>query len=34
MLAPRSINPESDMPPQDISPETAGIIADFILSLR
>ena len=34
MLDPRSVNPESDMPAQDVTPETAAIIADFILSLR
>jgi len=34
MQNPTSVNPDSDMPPQNVSPETAGIIADFILSLR
>jgi nitric oxide reductase subunit C len=34
MRNPKSVNPDSDMPPQNVSPETAGIIADFILSLR
>jgi nitric oxide reductase subunit C len=34
MQDPTSVNPDSDMPPQNVSPETAGIIADFILSLR
>lgn len=34
MQNPKSVNPGSDMPPQDVSPETAGIIADFIISLR
>lgn len=34
MQDPKSVNPASDMPPQDVSEETAGIIADFILSLR
>lgn len=34
MQDPKSVNPDSDMPPQNVSQETAGIIADFILSLR
>lgn len=34
MLDPTAVNPDSGMPPQNISQETAGIIADFILSLR
>ena len=34
MQNPTSVNPDSDMPPQNVSQETAGIIADFILSLR
>ncbi|MDD3618645.1 MAG: c-type cytochrome [Desulfobulbaceae bacterium] len=34
MLDPRSVNSDSSMPAQNITPETAGIIADFILSLR
>jgi nitric oxide reductase subunit C len=34
MQNPQSVNPDSDMPPQNVTPETAGIIADFILSLR
>jgi nitric oxide reductase subunit C len=31
---PQSVNPGVAMPPQNVSPETAGIIADFILSLK
>ncbi len=34
MRNPKSVNPDSNMPPQNVSPETAGVIADFILSLR
>jgi nitric oxide reductase subunit C len=34
MRDPTSVNPDSGMPPQNITQETAGIIADFILSLR
>lgn len=34
MRNPQSVNPDSDMPAQNVTPETAGIIADFILSLR
>jgi nitric oxide reductase subunit C len=34
MLDPQSVNPDIGMPPQNISKETAAIIADFILSLR
>jgi nitric oxide reductase subunit C len=34
MQNPQSVNPDSDMPPQNVTPETAAIIADFILSLR
>jgi hypothetical protein len=34
MQNPILVNPDSDMPPQNVSQETAGIIADFILSLR
>lgn len=34
MQDPQAVNPGSDMPPQNVTPETAGIIADFILSLR
>ena len=34
MQDPQSVNPASDMPPQNVTPETAEIIADFILSLR
>lgn len=31
---PQSVKPGVAMPPQNVSPETAGIIADFILSLK
>jgi nitric oxide reductase subunit C len=34
MLDPESVNPGLGMPPQDISRETAQLIADFILSLK
>lgn len=34
MLDPASVNPDSGMPPQNISKETAALIADFIISLR
>lgn len=34
MQNPKSVNPDSDMPPQEVSLATAGLIADFILSLR
>ena len=34
ILDPESVNPGIGMPPQDVSEETAGIIADFILGLR
>jgi nitric oxide reductase subunit C len=34
MQDPKSVNSDSDMPPQNVTQETAGIIADFILSLR
>ena len=34
MQNPILVNPDSDMPAQNVSQETAGIIADFILSLR
>jgi hypothetical protein len=34
MQDPKSVKPDSDMPPQNVSPATAGLIADFILSLR
>ena len=34
MLDPQSVNPDIGMPPQNISHQTAGLIADFILSLR
>jgi len=34
MLDPASVNPDSGMPPQNVSKETAALIADFILSLR
>jgi nitric oxide reductase subunit C len=34
MLEPTSVNPDSGMPPQNISEQTAALIADFILSLR
>lgn len=33
-LDPQSVNPDSGMPPQNVSPETAALIADFILSLK
>ncbi|OGU06894.1 MAG: cytochrome C [Geobacteraceae bacterium GWC2_58_44] len=34
MLNPASVKPGSAMPPQNVSPETAALIADFILSLK
>jgi nitric oxide reductase subunit C len=34
ILDPASVDPDLGMPPQDVSRETAGLIADFILSLR
>jgi nitric oxide reductase subunit C len=34
ILDPESVNPDSGMPPQDVSQETAALIADFILSLK
>lgn len=34
MLTPKSVISDSAMPPQNVTPETAGIIADFILNLR
>jgi nitric oxide reductase subunit C len=34
VLDPESVSPGSGMPPQNVSPETAALIADFILSLR
>jgi nitric oxide reductase subunit C len=34
ILDPRSVKPDLGMPPQNVSPETAALIADFILSLK
>ncbi|MDB4285344.1 cytochrome c [bacterium] len=34
ILDPDSVSSGSGMPPQDVSPETAGIIADFILGMK
>ncbi|QWV96303.1 c-type cytochrome [Geomonas nitrogeniifigens] len=34
MINPQSVRPGVTMPPQDVSPQTAGIIADFVLSLK
>lgn len=34
ILDPPSVNPDVGMPAQNLSPETAGLIADFILSLK
>jgi len=34
IMNPEAVNPRSGMPPQGLSPETAGVIADFVLSLR
>ncbi len=34
ILDPQSVKPDLGMPPQNISPETAALIADFILSLK
>jgi len=34
MRNPEEVNPDIGMPPQDVSPETAAVIADFILSLK
>ncbi len=34
MLNPQEVQPGIGMPPQDVSAETAGVIADFILSLK
>ncbi len=34
ILDPESVNPNVGMPAQDVSRETAGVIADFILSLK
>ncbi|GFO57097.1 hypothetical protein GMSM_41040 [Geomonas sp. Red276] len=34
MLNPQSVKPGIAMPPQNVTPETAGIIADFILALK
>lgn len=33
-LDPQSVKPDSGMPPQNVSPEAAALIADFILSLK
>ena len=33
-IDPQSVRPDSGMPPQNVSPETAELIADFILSLK
>ncbi len=34
ILDPQSVKPDLGMPPQNVSPETAALIADFILSLK
>ena len=34
IINPQSVKPDVGMPAQDVSPETAAIIADFILSLK
>jgi len=34
ILNPQSVKPGVAMPPQNVSPETAGLIADFVLSLQ
>ncbi len=34
ILNPASVNPDSGMPPQNVSRETADLIADFILGLK
>lgn len=34
ILNPQSVKPDVGMPPQNVSPETAALISDFILSLK
>lgn len=34
IINPQSVRPGVTMPPQDVSPQTAGVIADFLLSLK
>lgn len=34
IINPQSVRPGSTMPPQDVTMQTAGVIADFLISLR
>ncbi len=34
IINPQSVKPDMGMPPQNVSPETAALIADFILALK